>query len=74
MRLFGKSKKLELTTPQEKWAERMADRICRIQRRLATYLNVRTTKLDKGTWMVLLALFCLLTGAYCSYLVIQAFN
>ena len=74
MSLLGKRKGLELTTSQEKWAERLADRICRVQRRIATYLNMRTAKFGKTKWIVLLALFCLLTGVYCSYLVIEAFN
>ncbi|SOD13874.1 hypothetical protein SAMN06297358_1286 [Pedobacter xixiisoli] len=74
MRVFGRRKKLELSSSQDKLAQRMADRICRLQRKIADDLNVRTAGWGRRSWLVLLVLLCLLMGGYCAYLVIDALN
>lgn len=74
MRLLGKRKELELTAPQEKLAMRIAGAISSYQRRIACHLNRSTAAFGQRKWLVLLIVFCLLMGIYCSYLVIIAFN
>lgn len=73
MSVFGRRKKLELTRSQEELSQRMADRICRIQQRMAGYLNNRTAGFGRGIWLLVLGVLCLLMGGYCAYLVIRVF-
>lgn len=73
MSVFGRRKKLELTDKQEELAQRMADRICRIQHKIAGYLNERTAGFGRGIWHLALTVLCLLMGGYCAYLVIRVF-
>lgn len=73
MRVFGKRKKLGLTSKQQELAQRMAGRICLMQQRIAGYLNNRTAGFGRGIWLLALGVLCLLMGGYCAYLVIRVF-
>ena len=72
MRLFSKKIK-SLTTQQEHHASWIADKILKVQRKIADYLNQKTAVLSCKAWLVLLILFCTAFGSYSLFLLIQAF-
>nr|WP_121271738.1 hypothetical protein [Pedobacter schmidteae] len=73
MRLFNR-KKVPLNAAQQAAAERIADGIMSRQKRLAEYLNAKTSGISVKTWLVLLIGFCLVFGLYCLHLVIAAWS
>ncbi len=73
MKLFAKSSATSLTPKQEAMAGRLAQRLTRSQRRLADWLNGKTSGLSVRTWRLLLVLFCILFGTYCLYLLVAVF-
>lgn len=73
MRLFNR-KKVPLNAAQQAAAQRIADRIMSRQKKLADYLNTKTSGISGRTWLMLLVGFCLVFGLYCLYLMIAAWS
>jgi len=71
MRLFGKGER-KLAEGQERFAQRVATKIIRLQRRVADQLNARTAGFSVQRWRVMLFAFCLLLGGYSLYLLLTA--
>ncbi|WP_461789699.1 hypothetical protein [Pedobacter sp.] len=74
MRLFGKTKKEQLSQRQEALALGLADRICGWQRRVSDRLNRMTAGFGRRTWLWLLGIVGISFGSYCAYLIWNAFN
>jgi len=70
---FGFKEK-PLSAGQEKLAARIAGRILSMQRKTADYLNDRTAKVSAKTWLIVLMVFCGITGTYLIYLLVQVFK
>lgn len=73
MRLFNR-KKVPLNAAQQAAAERIAEKLISRQKRLADYLNAKTSGISGKTWLMLLIGFCLVFGLYCLQLVIAAWS
>jgi hypothetical protein len=74
MKLLRKEKREgPLTGGQEKLASQLAGKILFWQRGAADYLNSKTSGLSIWSWKMMLTGFCLVFGAYCLWLLVQAF-
>ena len=71
MKLFRKNKE---DTAGNVQAEKLAGFIIQRQQQLAAFLNRKVQKLSLKTIKVLLISFSAAFGAYCLYLILQAFN
>lgn len=74
MRLFAKNRAARLTEKQEVLVGRIAGRLTLVQRRMADWLNGKTSGLNARAWLSLLIIFIVSFGAYCLSLLISAFN
>ncbi|KQC02031.1 hypothetical protein [Pedobacter sp. Hv1] len=73
MNLFKKQKGKKLAERQQKIAKGIAGQILKIQRKVADYLNRKSSNWTDLRWKLLLTAFCLSFGSYCIYLLWQAF-
>jgi hypothetical protein len=72
MRLFTRGYDKQLRPEQEARAQRIAGGIIDRQKKLADYLNVKTSGISGSSWLWLLIGFCLVFGCYCLKLVLAA--
>lgn len=74
MRIWGKRKEKRLTQTQEAVAVRIAERLIRLQKNAADYLNKKTAGISAKGWLILLICFIAGFGSYCLMLFLEAFK
>lgn len=74
MSFFKKRRNVLLTTAQQEVAQRIAEKLISRQKRLADYLNAKTSGISPRSWLWLLIVFCLVFGCYCLRLVLGAWS
>ncbi|RQO75600.1 hypothetical protein DBR43_09695 [Pedobacter sp. KBW06] len=74
MNFFKKKKTLSLNAAQQRSAEKIALEILNLQRKVADFLNQKTTHLSARAWLSLLILFCGISASYLICLLTSAFK